>query len=108
MTPLASLETVRHNLLLAASLRETARHTEAVELYQQLTQQHPDLTQARLGLALSLEAAGQGQAASDHYQLLLDSSDPRIAQLASQRLRVLQQQATEDSPPPTRERTSHP
>lgn len=104
------------DLLLAASLRETGQHARAAELYQHLTRQYPGSSQALLGLALSQEAAGQWQAAAGSYQQLLDSSDPRTAQLAGQRLPVVQQQAlhaaTANSPPPaqpsTRERTRNP
>ncbi|TVQ31325.1 MAG: hypothetical protein EA370_12970 [Wenzhouxiangella sp.] len=80
---------VDYKLLLAAALRQTGQHDQALVLYQSLGDTSPHLGMVWIGLGSTLETLNQPQAARSAYQRALQTDDPRAIAFARGRLVAL-------------------
>lgn len=80
-----------YHLLLAAALRQTGQHDQALVLYRALSETRPHWGQVWIGLGSTLETLDQPQAARSAYQRALQADDPRAIAFARGRLAALPQ-----------------
>lgn len=85
-----------YHLLLAAVHRQVGEHAAAADTYRAVTQAHPALGKAWVGLGVSLESEGDSQGARLAYREALRADDRRAAAFARQRLAVMPPPAAKD------------